>query len=126
MIYKILNSLPAEADIDSVVDPEGVIPTTELDAKDGFIHLSVKGEVVPTLNKFFVGINEVYVLYVDIPDDRNAIIDEGAPGNRQDSKLKWEWVESRNAWFPHIYGQLLSKDIVRVEKLTRLNGNWLF
>lgn len=124
MIYKILDQLPTEAQAGS--NPEAVLPTTPLDAKDGYIHLSIKSEVVPTLDKFFKDVPAVYVLHVDVPEDRDAEIKEGNTGNRSNSQLKWEWVESRNAWFPHIYGVLQNKDIVKVDRLVAVDGKWVF
>lgn len=123
MLYKILNELPPEARKDGSVDPKTPLPLIPLDLKDGFIHLSTKDQVAGSLNAFYSGPTEVVILHVDGPDSENAEIPEGKTGNKYRSTLKWDWVESRQAYFPHLYGDLTNGDIVKTEVLKRQNGH---
>lgn len=65
-------------------------------AKDGFIHLSSKKQVVETAEIFFKGKHNLLLLKVDIPSN-----------NR---KLKWEsalgGTSTRKQLFPHYYAPL--------------------
>lgn len=126
MIYKILSSLPIEALKDDKMPRNAVLPLIPMDLKDGFIHLSPEDQVAGTLNNYFKDAKQVYILFIDIPDQPGVSIPEGRPGNKYRSKLKWEWVQSRKAYFPHIYGDLVNEDIVDVQILRRRNGVWQF
>ncbi len=67
----------------------GAFAGGELDARDGFIHLSHPDQVAGTLKAHFVGVPDLMVLWLDA----------AALGER----LRWE--ESRDAaLFPHLYG----------------------
>jgi uncharacterized protein (DUF952 family) len=126
MLYKILPSLPREALKDGRVPGNAVLPLIPMDLKDGYIHLSSADQVANTLNQFFRDAKQVYILHIDIPDRPGASIPDGRPGNKYRSKLRWEWVESRRAYFPHIYGDLVNEDVRDVQILRRRNGIWQF
>ncbi|CAN6659303.1 hypothetical protein TRVA0_031S01090 [Trichomonascus vanleenenianus] len=127
MLFKILKELPQEANKDGSVDGKAVLPLIPLDLKDGFIHLSTKDQVEKSLEKFFADDREVYLLHVYGPDNKDEKPKEGTTGNKYRSELKWDWVESRQAYFPHLYGDLLNEDIAKVETLSREEGqNWTY
>tara|TARA_B100000900_G_C20338294_1_gene617119 strand:- start:313 stop:660 length:348 start_codon:yes stop_codon:yes gene_type:complete len=72
----------------------GFYAGSEIDAKDGFIHLSTKNQLNETLTKHFQG-------------KKNLIIISFSLEKIQDC-LKWEF--SRNGdLFPHYYGHLKTK-----------------
>lgn len=126
MLYKILDTLPDEAKKDGSVDDFTPLPLIPLDLADGFIHLSCKDQVEGTLNTFFTNVDQVYILSIDAPDSKDKTPEKGKTGNKDRSILKWEWVESRKAWFPHLFGDLLNKDVVDWTLLKRGEDGWKF
>lgn len=58
---------------------------------EGFIHLSTKDELLKSADQFFSGHQSLVVLEVHIDHDPH---------------LKWDYVESRKADFPHYYAPL--------------------
>ncbi|ANB15249.1 hypothetical protein AWJ20_2875 [Sugiyamaella lignohabitans] len=124
VLYKILNEAPAEAAKDGSVPASTVLPLTPLDAKDGFIHLSTGDQLEGTLNAFFSDSTSVVLLYIDAPNSKESPILEGKTGNRPDSIIKWDWVESRKTYFAHIYGNLTNGDITKVVSITKSGARW--
>lgn len=61
------------------------------DARDGFIHLSARGQVTGTLDKHFAGLDDLVLVMVDSA----AIAD----------RLRWEPSRGGDL-FPHVYGDL--------------------
>ena len=123
MLYKILNNLPAEAAKDGSVDSKTVLPLLPLDLKSGFIHLSTKQQLEGTLNQFFQDVVKVHLLSIDGPDNQSVEIPQGKTGNKYRSEIKWDWADSRQEYFAHIYGDLVNEDIVEVSTLTRQHGH---
>lgn len=72
--------------------------------KDGFIHLSTKGQVLETAGIFFKGKHNLLLLELDIPSN--------------DKNLKWEspvfGAQSRKELFPHYYGGLPLTYVMKV------------
>ena len=80
----------------------GIYAGSEIDAKDGFIHLSTKNQLNDTLTKYFQG-------------KKNLIIISFSSEKIQDC-LKWEF--SRNGYlFPHYYGNLETKFVENIHNL---------
>ena len=76
----------------------GTFKGTELDLKDGFIHLSAKSQVDGVLRKFFANVRPLYIAKFDAPH----ILE----------KLVWENANPENP-FPHLYNQdLMYGDVV--------------
>lgn len=69
----------------------GSYPGSELDARDGYMHLSPLSEVLPTANAYFAGHTDLHVLQVELSKIPGAV-------------LRHDWVAKRSAWFPHIIG----------------------
>jgi uncharacterized protein (DUF952 family) len=86
MIYKLL---PAADWAEAV--PAGAYHGSEVDHRDGFIHLSGADQVVETAARHFAGQCGLVLLAVD-PD-------------RLGPALRWE-VSRGGARFPHLYGPL--------------------
>lgn len=69
----------------------GVFHGSEVDLRDGFIHLSTAAQVVETAAKHFAGQNDLLLVRVD--------------GEKLGAMLKWE-PSRGGALFPHLYGDL--------------------
>jgi uncharacterized protein (DUF952 family) len=96
-LYKIcLASLWREA------ERNGVFRGSEVDRRDGFIHFSTAGQAAATAAKHFVGQDDLVLLRVDA----------GSLG----AALKWE-PSRGGALFAHLYGDLDSKAVTRVDPL---------
>jgi uncharacterized protein (DUF952 family) len=97
LIYKICTASEwAEAERD------GIYRGSAVDRKDGFIHFSTAGQAAETAAKWFAGQCDLVLVAVDT----------GALGD----KLKWE-PSRGGALFPHLYGDLALKEVVRVDPL---------
>jgi len=81
---------------------DGVFRGSEVDARDGFIHLSSAVQVEETAAKHFAGISDLVLLYVDT--------------DHLGDRLKWE-PSRGGALFPHLYGELALSAVDRVEPL---------
>lgn len=125
MLYKILSALPAEARKDNGIGPKTVLPLVPLDLKDGFIHLSTEDQLAETLNRFFPSVDQVVILEIDALGDKDAAIPEGKTGNKYRSQIKWEWVESRQSYFPHLYGDLINEDIIGHKVVKKTGDKWV-
>lgn len=74
-IYKIV---PAS---DSLLDPiPDVLPVSDLDKTDGFIHLSTALQIPGTLKRFFGDHEQVYILRIAYKDVENDIRWENSKG----------------------------------------------
>jgi uncharacterized protein (DUF952 family) len=72
------------------------------DTKDGFIHFSTAEQAAETAAKWFAGQHDLVLVAVDA----DALGD----------KLKWE-PSRGGALFPHLYGELDMKTVLRVDPL---------
>ena len=73
-----------------------------VDVKDGFIHLSAKGQLFETINKHFNHLEIIYI-YSFFLETLNT-------------NLKWE-ISRNGEYFPHYYGPLSLKDNVYYVKI---------
>jgi uncharacterized protein (DUF952 family) len=96
-VYKICpDSLWREA------ERAGVFRGSEVDHRDGFIHFSTAAQVVETAAKHFAGGRDLVLVRVDAA--------------RLGDRLKWE-PSRGGALFPHLYGDLDLKAVIKVEPL---------
>ena len=58
------------------------LPVSELDQKDGFIHLSTAKQTARTLNRFFPGEQKVYLLRIDYSSVKDLIKWEDPQGGK--------------------------------------------
>ena len=81
---------------------------TELDNKDGFIHLSTAAQLNATLALYFAKEKTVVLLQIDHTQIHNKLKFEASapPGNRTSS-------------FPHYYGDLNTKTVSKMWNLNR-------
>lgn len=81
---------------------EGCYRGSAVDIKDGFIHFSTAEQAAETAAKWFAGQRDLALVAVDA----DALGD----------KLKWE-PSRGGALFPHLYGELPLKAVLRVDPL---------
>ena len=75
---------------------------TELDIRDGFIHMSKNMEQVTyVINKYYKNIDDIYLLHID-------------PINLEN--LKFEESKSGDI-FPHLYCALNINNVIKIEKI---------
>lgn len=101
-LYKILTKLEWEAAL-----AKGAYEGSDVDLKDGFIHLSAAHQVRATAQKHFSGKTELLLVFVR---------EEGLG-----QSLKWE-VSRGGELFPHIYGPLPLAAVIEVISLPLVNG----
>lgn len=98
-VYKIVPTAPSEP-----LPAEN--PLSELDAKDGFVHLSTSTQVPNTCNLFFDHASELWIM-----------------------KLEYAKVQAKTKWedgFPHLYGNFGVGEVVSVNKYERQGGSkWI-
>lgn len=64
---------------------------SELDAKDGFIHISDRDATARTLELYYANVERVVLVQLIVAELLKT------------NELKWDWVPSRNTYFPHLY-----------------------
>ena len=80
----------------------GVYRGSAADHKDGFIHFSTAGQAAETAAKHFAGQRDLVLVAVD--------------ADTLGGKLNWE-PSRGGALFPHLYGELELKAVLRVDPL---------
>ncbi|KAK1754498.1 hypothetical protein QBC47DRAFT_219101 [Echria macrotheca] len=101
-IYKITEDEPPSP------IPE-VYPPSELDQKDGFVHLSTATQIPKTASLFFTQTKKIYLLKL-----RVSALDP--------SKIKWDEVPGTNGGCPHLYGVFGRDQVVSVIGVKRGEG----
>ena len=71
-------------------------------ATEGFIHASRASQVQPTLQRYFVGQKDLFLLHIDT--------------QRLTNPLRYD-VATEGQYFPHIYGAINLSAVVKVETL---------
>jgi uncharacterized protein (DUF952 family) len=82
---------------------DGVVPRSELDARDGFMHLSSAGQVADTLARHFAGARNLVLLSIAI---------ERLPKER----LRWEPIEGGEV-FPHLHAEIERSSVIAADPL---------
>jgi uncharacterized protein (DUF952 family) len=80
---------------------------SEVDTKDGFIHLSTKEQLKETVLKHFKGQKNLLIICFSVSKIKD--------------KLKWE-ISRNEEFFPHYYGNLETNKAEKIYNL-RLNAN---
>ena len=80
----------------------GAYRGSAVDLRDGFIHFSTAGQAAETAAKLFAGQHDLVLVAVD--------------GDVLGGRLKWE-PSRGGALFPHLYGELELKAVLRVDPL---------
>ncbi|KAK1776899.1 hypothetical protein QBC45DRAFT_487809 [Copromyces sp. CBS 386.78] len=97
-VYKITPEVPPSP------IPESY-PLSELDQKDGFVHLSTSWQIPTTADLFFTTTPSFYLLKLRL-------------SNFDQASVKWDEVEDTNGC-PHLYGNFGGKDVVDVKEFRR-------
>jgi uncharacterized protein (DUF952 family) len=92
-----------------------------LDARDGFMHLSAPGAVRETARRYYGAAREALVL-LEVP------LCEGGGGLARSLSdagvaLRWDYVESRREYFPHLLPPLLPVAAVRAAHALKPEGD---
>ena len=80
---------------------------SEVDTKDGFIHLSTKEQLKETVLKHFKGQENLLIICFSV--------------TKIEDKLKWE-ISRNEEFFPHYYGNLIPNKAEEIYNLS-LNAN---
>ena len=102
VLYKIMSKQEWEK-----AQAQGIYEGSEVDRKDGFIHLSAAHQVRATAQKHFSGKTDLLLI---------SVLEKNLGSN-----LKWE-VSRGGDLFPHIYGALQLDSTSEVVPLPLLNG----
>ena len=105
MIYKILRK-NEWLDLKSQGSTSGAV----IDVQDGFIHFSTASQVVETVEKYFKGLDDLFI----------AAVDDSKIGD----ELIWEPAR-KNQLFPHLYRKLNLTEIIWCKALKLRNGKHL-
>lgn len=121
--YKIYPELPKEVVKDGSASKDAVIPKNPIDVQDGFYHMCTHSQLVNILNRFYPDVAYVYVADINLSDDPSVIPAKGELGSSPDARLQWDKVifedTNEECFFPHIYGDITNKDVIKVEKITK-------
>ena len=90
----------------------GVVPTRDIDKRDGYIHLSTRDQVLETANLHFAGEPALMALEIPLRD----IADQ----------VKFELAPKRGEAFPHLYGVLTHDHVQRAIKLNKNESGFSF
>jgi uncharacterized protein (DUF952 family) len=90
----------------------GVVPTRDIDKRDGYVHLSTGDQVLETANLHFRG--EAALLALEIA--LSTIGDE----------VKFEPAPKRGEDFPHLYGALRACHVARAIRLQETESGFAF
>lgn len=91
---------------------DGQLPLSELDARDGFVHLSTAAQVAGTLRRFFAGREDLVVLTVAV----DQLLLGGSLTFEPSGHAEPESEREREL-FPHFYGQVARAAIVSADIL---------
>lgn len=90
----------------------GVVPTREIDKRDGYIHLSTRAQAIATANLHFADVEALLALEIPLA----AIADQ----------VKFELAPKRGDRFPHLYGVLRTGHVEQALKLTKTDSGFEF
>lgn len=114
-LYKILPSAPPSPLPDR-------LPLSDLDRKDGFIHLSTSEQVPGTADRFFGDSTELWLLKI-----KYSALEAGTDGdgNVDAAKKAWiQWDEVGHGAFAHFYGGDLGQGNVQEAVKVEKTGTW--
>ena len=96
-LYKVVSEMEWRLAADG-----GIFMGSEVDHRDGFIHLSTGAQVEETVARHFAGQTELLLVEVD--------------ASKLGDSLRWE-TSRDDKLFPHVYGSLPMNAVVRVDEL---------
>ncbi len=90
----------------------GLVPTRDIDVRDGYIHLSTREQALETARLYFADAENLLALEIPLA----AIAAE----------TKFELAPKRGEKFPHLYGPLLVEHVARAICLVRTEDGFVF
>ncbi|KAI0102029.1 hypothetical protein GGR51DRAFT_528341 [Nemania sp. FL0031] len=96
-VYKIVPTTPP-----SPIPPQ--YPLSELDAQDGFVHLSISTQIPTTAGLFFKESTTIWVIKIRYKPEFHSITNWDTPG------------------CPHLYGNFGADDVEGTKEFSRLEG----
>lgn len=90
----------------------GVVPSRDIDRRDGYLHLSTRGQVLETAARHFADAADLLALEINAAPLRDLLIYELAP--------------KRGEKFPHLYGALRAEHVTRALRLVRAGDGFDF
>lgn len=91
---------------------EEFVAPSEVDRRDGYIHLSGADQVLDTADRHFAEVADVVALEIPLASVAGAV--------------KYELAPNRGALFPHLYGPLAVNVVARTRRLVRVDGRFRF
>jgi uncharacterized protein (DUF952 family) len=114
-LYKILPSAPPSP-------LPARLPLSDLDRKDGFIHLSTSEQVASTADRFFDNFSELWLLKIKYDVLAAGTDGDGEVDTNKRAEIKWE--EAGHGCFAHFYnGDLGSGNVEKPLKVEK-TGTW--
>ena len=114
-LYKILPSAPPSP-------LPARLPLSDLDRKDGYLHLSTSEQVASTADKWFDSFSELWLLKI-----KYDVLAAGTDGDGKvnvDNKAEIKWEEVGRGCFAHFYnGDLGSGNVAEAFKVDK-TGTW--
>ncbi|CAI4215264.1 unnamed protein product [Parascedosporium putredinis] len=96
-VYKIIDTEPTSQLLDE-------LPLSDLDSKDGFIHLSVAKQVPNVAGLFFEAHTTLWVLKLPLASL---------------GRVEWEGSDDQGRAFPHLYGRFGGREVVGIKVVQR-------
>lgn len=110
-VYKILPNTPVYQGTPVPVPASWIFPQSEIDAQDGFIHMSTATQLPGTLSRFFGSDETVQLLKIDYKRLSSFKI------------VKWEKA-SNGDMFPHLFAQLEGEYVRELKVVVKGEGSW--
>jgi uncharacterized protein (DUF952 family) len=80
--------------------------------KDGFIHCSTRSQIISVANRYYKNLKDLILLEVD--------------EEKLDSRLIYENLEGGSELYPHIYGEISNRSIIRFAPVDDSAAGFLF
>ena len=108
-VYKIFANTSVYQGTPIPVPASWVFPQTDVDAKDGFVHMSTAQQLPGTLSRFFAGDSAVQLLKIDYKKLSGFKI------------VKWEKASNGDV-FPHLYAKLEGEYVLDIKLVAKGDG----
>lgn len=102
----------ASSDEWALAQETGVVPTREIDKRDGYLHLSTREQTLATARLYFADASDLLAL--EIPFSLVA------------AAMKFELAPNRGEEFPHLYDILRTDQVACAIRLERDGDSFIF
>ncbi|KAL9642826.1 hypothetical protein ABK040_009901 [Willaertia magna] len=91
------------------------------DQKDGFLHTSLASECEKSVKLYQSSVNDLILLKINVRKlEKEREVDEKV------GEIKFDWVESRKNYFPHIFGLLPTNCIDEIISVPKVDNSHSF